>query len=85
MKRLYFAIPAYILLSGCSLLKPPPPVAVEVPVETTGRVHNPAYPADREAQIAGYKRDAEACNALAPQTRIPSKECLKTKGWKNIK
>ena len=88
MKNTFLIIAASLFLSGCSLLappEPPAPVAVKVPVETTGPVTNPAYPPDDASQNAAYTADAEECNALAVQTGIPSKECLKTKGWKNIK
>ena len=87
MKNTFLIIAASLLLSGCSLLAPeapPAPVAVKVPVETTGPVINPAYPPDDASQNAAYTADAEECNALAVQTGIPSKECLSRKGWANL-
>ena len=85
MIKLYSTIIAVALLSGCSLFKPPPPVLVDVPVETTGDVYNPAYPMDKASQDAAWTKHATECNLVAQDTNTSPNDCLKLKGWKNIK
>ena len=84
MIKLYSTIIAVALLSGCSLFKPPPPVLVDVPIETTGAVINPAYPSDKASQDAAFAKDATECNEVAKQTNESPKACLARKGWPNI-
>ena len=84
MIKLYSTIIAIALLSGCSLFKPPPPVLVDVPIETTGAVINPAYPSDDASQNAAFTKDATECNQVAKDTNTSPKDCLSLKGWPNI-